>query len=81
MSRVRYYIITDAQAAILASFNISYEMLGGKLCVRDWQSCVDAVDEIVWEDGELSDEEGEMLDIMDEQVDELYWSTEGKFWS
>ena len=81
MSRVGYYIITAAQAEILDYLNISYESLGGKLCVRDWQSCINALDEMVWEDGEVSDEEGEMLDIMYEQVDYLYWSTEGKFWS
>ncbi len=80
MARKGYYIITDAQAAILADLGIGFNVLGGKKCVEDWQYCIDQVDEAVWADGEVTDEEGDMLDTMDEQVTYMYWSTEGHFW-
>ncbi len=81
MSKVGYYIISNAQAGVLSALGIQYETLGGKNCVRDWQSCIDKVDELVWEDGEIDSNEETMLDIMEDQVSYLYWSVEGKTWS
>ena len=80
MSKVRYYIISDEQAGVLSKLGIQYETLGGKKCVRDWQSCIDAVDELVWQDGEIDRDEETKLDIMEKQVSYLFWSVEGKTW-
>ena len=81
MSKVRYYIISDEQAEILLNvLGIQYETLGGQKCVRDWQSCIDAVDELVWQDEKIDSNEATMLDIMEDQVSCLYWSVEGKTW-
>ena len=80
MSKVRYYIISDEQAGVLSKLGIQYETLGGKKCVRDWQSCIDAVDELVWEDETIEPDEETMIDIMNDQVSCLYWSVEGKTW-
>ena len=80
MSKVRYYIISNAQAGVLDALGIQYETLGGKKCVRDWQSCIDAVDELVWQDEKIDSNEATMLDIMEDQVSCLYWSVEGITW-
>ncbi len=80
MARVGYYILSEAQAAVLTVFGISYETVGGLPCVTDLQSVIDQIDEIVWEDGELTDEEGGYLDTMYAGATYMYWSTEAHSW-
>ncbi len=80
MPRIGYYIITAEQAAVLDELQISYEDLGGLKCVQDWDAVIAALDEKIWEDGEISDEEGAWYDTMSEYQNYLYWSTEAHSW-
>ena len=80
MARIGYYIITDEQATLLGQLNIAYETLGGLKCVADWDAVIAQIDELIWEDGEISEEEGIWYDTMSEAQDYLYWSTEAHSW-
>lgn len=80
MSKIGYYIITPAQAAILDILGIDYESLGGLLCVEDWDAVIAALDDKIWEDGEITEEEGGWYDTMSEYQNYLYWSTEAGSW-
>lgn len=80
MAKVGYYILTDAQAEILDALEISYVELGGLKCVSDWQALIDALDESIWADGEISDAEGAYFDVFSEAQNYLYWSDEGHNW-
>lgn len=87
MSRKRYYILTAAQVAIIDQLNnayglnIDYEIIDDNYCVEDFQAITDALDEVVWADGEISDQEGGWLDTFEEYVDYMYYSTETHTWS
>ena len=81
MSKIGYYILTEDQANLLQQYDeIEVVPLGGEYCVTDWQSVIDFFDDLIWEDGEVSDEEGEIMDILDQKVRYLYWSTEAHEW-
>ena len=81
MSKIGYYILTEDQANLLQQYDeIEVVPLGGEYCVTDWQSVIDFFDDLIWEDGEVSDEEGEIMDILDQKVRYLYWSTEAPEW-
>ena len=85
MSRIGYYIIDEDQAAILTMLGFTVDTLGGLLCLKeeenvDWQTVIDALDEKIWEDGEITDEEGGWFDTMTNYQNYLYWSTEAHSW-
>ena len=85
MSRNGYYIINEEQATILDMLGFNVESLGGLSCLKEegnvnWQAVIDALDLIVWADGEISDEEGAWVDTMSEYQNYLYWSTEAQSW-
>ena len=81
MARQGYYIITAEQARILDILRISYETLGNKYCVSDWQAVINQIDEIVWADGDVTEQEGAYLDAMSDFEEYMYWSTEAHSWS
>ncbi len=80
MAKVGYYIISDAQAEVLDALRIPYETLGDLKCVSDWDAVIAQLDDIIWADGDESEEEGAWYDILSEYQDYLYWSTEAHSW-
>lgn len=80
MAKVGYFIITEAQAEVLDALRIPYETLNGRKCVKDWDAVTAQIEDIIWEDGEVSEVEGAWLDAIEEDVNYLYWSDEGHNW-
>ena len=59
--------------------------LGGLLCLKEdenvnWQAVINALDDYVWADDEVSEEEGVWLDTIQEYQNYLFWSTEAQSW-
>ena len=86
MARIGYYVITDAQAAILEEYDLAGDIvqLGGRYCVTDWISIQNAILEALDATYEDEDESNNAPDdyykTMTESAEYMYWSTEAHSW-
>ena len=77
MGQQVFYIITDAQAAILDAFGISYGQRSGKKYVTDFDSVYASLQAAMEEDGEFTEDEfGQLEAFADAGYHEVYWSTD-----